>query len=454
MATPETVVDYAAAELAARDSARQAAEAALAAAHADLDLRLRQLRQIAAQLSDREAEAADLRRRLALAPNPADAAALLEQLEAVLIVLRSRGAALIDAQFAAAAAQAAADRAATNREREDAGFSAIRSVLAAAHLAADRRQAWDAQAALLAQAPTLKSRAAAVAGSADFTAAKARVESEIPAKLRTRGRSLAQTALADLQSSVSAVTSAAATLTADQAAAGLGGTVAAKERAFAAAEAVLRDLALGAEPELALAQGSLGEILAAPPLSAAVIQRIQDRATAGGTAVDDLPTKVADLAQARADVAAQEALIAAKTLELEADPGNPVLEAELQQLKDDLLPLEQAVLDLEDEIEDLHGDLDLWEVAVPEDAWQRLYAFDEAARRLDRLQTFDAAAITAVRDAVKTAEKDFAAALVAAAANAHQTGQHAADLELAERRRAAAFETRRERLLAGLRGDR
>lgn len=454
MATPETVVDYAAAELAARDSARQAAEASLATAHAGLDLRLQQLRQLATQLSDKEAEAADLRRRLALAPNPADAAALLEQLEAVLILLRHRGASLIGAQFAVAEAEAAGERAAANLERETAGFQAIRTVLAAAHLAEDRRQQWDAQAALLAQAPTLKDRAAAVAASADATAAKARVEGEVPAKLRTRGRSLAQAALTELQSFVSAAASEAGKLTADQLAAGLGGSVAAEERAFAAAQIPLRDLALGAEAELALARGALAEILSAPPLSAAVKQRIQDRGTAGGTAVDDLPTALAARDQALADVGAQEALITAKQAELDQDPGNPVLEGELLQLQTDLVPLQQAVLDTQADLDALHGDLDLWEVAVPEEAWQRLYAFDEATRRLDRLQTFGPTQITAARNAVKDAEKDLAAALDAAADNAAETALHRADFALAERRLAAAFETRRERLLAGLRGDR
>lgn len=299
----------------------------------------------------------------------------------------------------------------------------------------------------------------AIKASASYQAAETRVNEEVPQKLRVDGRQRAaevrtrtKKAFDDQHDAVKAVA------TKNKAHRGKSGDVAPARLEFVVSRRLVRDIA-GAAAELDQIKTRLEAINAAAPLIAGAVASITDLEIAGKKAITDLPglnTKVDDAVQKVAD---QEQLIRDKEAAIAATPAPAP--ADLQQLQDDLdqleldLPgLEAKVVEAQDDYREAAMDLDLWEAAVPDAAWQRLLAFDEISRRLAELKAkFTPAKIDNLRDDLKDAEKELVKAFDAEAVALREIEVAELDAQRQHDLAAVARELYDMNQLAAIRGD-
>jgi len=221
---------------------------------------------------------------------------------------------------------------------------------------------------------------------------------------------------------------------------------------------LVRDIA-GAAAGLDQIQARLDAINNAPPLSAGAVASITDLETAGKKAITDLPGLKTKIDDAVRKVADQKQLILNKQAEIAGPPAPapadlPQLQAELLQLETDLPGLEARVVEAEDDYREAAMDLDLWEAAVPDAAWQRLLAFDDITRRLAELKAkFTPAKIDNLRNDLIAAEQDLVRALDAEVVAVREIEV----AELAAQRQHNLAEVARElsdmNQLAAIRGD-
>jgi len=264
---------------------------------------------------------------------------------------------------------------------------------------------------LAALTPSFETRAKNVKNGTDYAKAQARVEKEVPTKLRDAARQRAQAKETALTTVVTTETSAVTTATQKHV---LHGGAAAKvigpRLAFVQAEDRLRRVVIAADT-LAGVVAQLIAIHTAPPLSKEAQQRIDDLKTAGEQAITDLPAKKTAAEAPGATQAEQDAY--------------------------------QEALDT----------IELYTSAVPDEAWLRLFTFDEITRRLnDELIKYTPAEINDARTDYEDAEKVLAQALRTEAEAMREVTD--ADQTLALRRREAAIarESRQIEVVAAMRG--
>lgn len=428
-----TLLEVAEARLTAAQAEQSDAATALAGAQSTIAAAQAALAQASAQAAALDAQETALRAELAAAPMPADAAALVPQLEQLIVQARRQHTAVVAATDAVAAAQQQLDETRLRSQLGAAGAAAAGSERARVKAEDDTRTTWKTSAA----AANVPLQAQQLRADKPFTDAKAKATGLLPKPLVDRAR---QRAAAE-RDRIAALRNAADA--AEASIAKQGDDVEKARAAFRADEAALRTFAITAPSRFARAQALLATVLAAPALT----QAEQDAVAA---AVDDADPDALAAENERDDAAADlrkaQAALEAKELAKLADPSVDTTaeeqdvtdaEATLQQKEDDYTP-------------DLRAAVDTAEAAVPEAAWRTLAAFDEADAILDDLKGANPAKLASDATASE-------AALVAKLEAAAGTASAAAALAVAARARAdrAAVLSRTEpdHVFAALRGD-
>jgi hypothetical protein len=446
MATPTTLLEVAGLEQSARQAERSAARSALAAAQTTLAAEQDNRATLAAQQRQLEDDIAAVRRKLPDAPMPADADALIDELEAKTIELRAVQAQILESD-------ATADEAARDVEAADAELAAATAQAAAATAARDqvqtehdRRNAWKTAAG---KSP-LKDVPAAATAAGDATAepmksAKARVEADIPAELIARARERGANARTAFDLVVDLAQDAG-----DKVSTSAGGVVQA-EAAFRRAEAQLGAFFRSAPTDLARAIAVLEAIPDAPALTDAEVARITDTdiVKAGkAAAAKESARDTARTNREKAAAALEKAILAARAADVDTDPATVQAVKDKQKDFDDAAgPLATAETAYTAQ---MRADLDRWEATVPDATWRLLADFEEAKATLDRLKQSDPAALAT---AATAQEGNLVTALLAAS----KTGRTQSVLVLAaarsESRLAAAANSATARRFSAIRGD-
>ncbi len=458
MADPTTLLDL---RVAQRDAA------ALALTEAETAQSIAQAATIAARTlhgdrlaarADREAELASIRSQLAQPGlQPADAAALADDLRDGIIALRRATAEMLDAARALATAEAtlasAAQHAASTRSRHQ---GAVRDQAAAADRAA-RLQGWrDALAAPPLDTLTADAATAIAPGAEPLTAARTRIEADVPEPLRLRAaarhaRSRTRAA-AELASVVAAVDQKEAAAAADG---GTLGAVVPLDTAVTRTEAALGGYAryAGARHEQALA--ALQSTLDAGPLSDDQRARLFDPGaladrTEAADRAGDLATAQAALEDAQLAIDDQRRMLVGEDIDVEIENTHPALAPLIAAVP----PLQQAVTDAETAFTPAMAErLDRWEAALPDDLWRQHVAYEDALARLQATAVPDPDPAALDADLV-AAEATWVAALLTHDGR-RRTHEHLA-------RTATRLHTQREShqrlaradLLSAVRGDR
>ncbi|UXY14677.1 hypothetical protein N8I74_15335 [Chitiniphilus purpureus] len=416
MADPTTLV-----ELAQRE--RDAAQAALPRAAQDFES-ARQADKaaredfvaVSAALAAAGATVARLRRQLAAAPLPADAAPLLAALAEALLAERGLQAARLHAELARTLAVQALEDAALALE----GARTAQATAEAAWREEEARAArWTQAETILTVGPAapVRTTAAEALAGAVCTAVGDRVAQVLPEALRNRARARYDAAPGVAERALQAAQALATALDAELQASGLASdTLPALERTLALREAALLSYAEHAVAEVAGAVATLLRLAqeARPQLTDEQQAELDDAAqlaarTAAAAAQHARDTAALTLAQkgsalriARLQALAQDP--DADLAALEADAGTPLGEAAqaLQQAQDALDIAEATYAG------STHpATLSAWEAAVPDSAWIDVAAFFQARETLERYAALDAAtlapAVTAAAAAVLAA---------------------------------------------------
>jgi hypothetical protein len=240
-------------------------------------------------------------------------------------------------------------------------------------------------------------------------AARTRVESDIPAGLRIRGRARAALVAAKLsgyRSFQNLVTASARIHVASST--GASGLVAQRWGEYESAENNLKAYALSTINQYQRAIGLLTAITTSKELTSAEADAIAAVALADDA---DAVTTEATLHEARANIIAKEleiesAVIAARIADIDADPD---ADTDVQDLKIELTTLEATLTAAESaHTAEFPTAMDLWEVTLPDQIWANLQNFDTAIALLTSVSTSDAAILTS---ALTTAETNLVNAL-------------------------------------------
>jgi len=374
----------------AADQARTAAFTAFSSAKGDLDSKNAARDQATQDLADVAADVADLRKSLAGDLTPAELQARIAELRDRLVDFRHARHALLDAEEAAARAAGDLDAARAAHELSIAALADAEAGLAEETANTGRRQRWSDA---LAQPPVSAVRGDATAALAavapePFPAAKARVEGDVPADLRTRAIERRQAAIDGADEAAKAAAEAdEARRPSDP--------VAAAWADFRKAEAALGDYVSRGPDQVRAALGRLSGIVASPALDGADAAEITD----AGQLADRQAAKDAEKARddKAAELAAKRAELAKKILDLKAADVDVDLDADtdVQDLRDDVSDLEGELGTAETAFTaDLRATLDGWEAAVPDPIWANLLAFLQASDALNALKDLDPATLT------------------------------------------------------------
>jgi chromosome segregation ATPase len=378
----------------AAGNAFAAARVSLAGAHAGLEAATTALTALTLDLG--------LRRKALSEPNltPAELAARVAALRAKLVEFRAQQATVLAAETAVATGErtVAAHQAEVDRLAEAHG--AAQAELAAA---AARAKRWAAASEALGKKPlsTLKVDATNATKPADphWSAAKARVEAEIPKELRERAaeRWLATFAAEESRDTALAEISG---LVATARISETGGTPGA-EAALAAAERQLFGYVQRAQGRFETAVAALKAIPKSPALTTAELAALADstRVTKGKAAVllekarDDKASALAAKRAAR-ETAKRTALAA--DIDVDLTPILATLNGEVATLEGELTTANTALAAVAADLED-------WEATVPEPAWANLRAFEDARRVLGELAGITPANLLSAIDTATTA---------------------------------------------------
>ena len=454
-----TLLQFAQARQAARLTALQNAQVAQAAVLA-ADKAAEGLRVTAAAAAQAASAAVDaVHKQLALAETPAQVAALSLQLKARSVVARAALDTLAakDLLRVQAAAQVATALKATDGARQSHDASVAALVLASA---ADQRR-HDLIDTALATPPLqdVPTEATAALASADFAAAKARIENALPQPLRDRARARTRQAAAASRASLTRLAGAQAAFDSEAEASGLGADTQPRlQRAFDAADADLARYAASAVARGASAVAGLKRLAALTNDPLTADQRTSLNDLQGTARPDAAAAQKArdDAALVLADAAAR--LHAERIEALATDPGGDIatMEADAATFPD----LAQARADFDA----AKGDHDTkavafnagmaqrlaeWQAEVPDALWSEAAVFYAAEDTLTDLKTAPAAMLTALQNAE--------AALLSALASASQRQARvefvAASLAAEQALQSAVGQRAGERSAAALRGD-
>jgi len=357
-----------------------------------------------AELADLAAQIAAVRAALAAVPMPADGDPLLVQLATLLAALHNKQGESLTAQTLLAQAKASTARASAELTRAQQQLAAATANEARVKAEDAERLAW---VAALSQPPldTLKADATAALTAAPFTTALARVDTNVPAELRTRARERYVAQRARITAARAYATAAEDRATQEQAdAEGASGDVAQKTLDFNRAAAALRAYVATAKERLdraiALAEG----VLASPQLTTQQKARVTDTAlttpgiTAAGIEKDrDLAAAAVAAKQALYD----DAVLAALVDDPDTDPTTAA----------DVITAQTALTTAVGDLTTKQGlytpavraDLDKWEAALPDTMWKQLAAVEDARAILTELGGITAASLTGPLTAAESA---------------------------------------------------
>jgi hypothetical protein len=459
---PTTLKDFATAELTLAKTRQRFAQEDLKAGNDAVDAAKKDQADAADKLARADRAAREIRAKLAEIPMPADGAALIEALEGEIVEAHTQEARALDAEARIAAGRVRADRAA----REEARAGADVALAEARKASADKKHDEYANTDTTTPPkkpkgwkPTATTDLASLPQDAldllndaaknhDFTAARTRVEGDIPAALLTRARARGQRELDMLDGARAARQTKEDDLATELATSGgKAGAVVEKRVAFARAEAALRDFVMRAKEETEQAVSTFKAIAAAPPLTQAVKDRIA-ALTADGAAA--LPAEQ-ERDTARAAVQAKQAQVDARIEAVRDAAGDVATDAQVATLTGELATLTGTLDTKQAAFDAVKADLDAWEAAVPEATWTALFALDEARRTLERLGAIVPATLVSDFD---SAEDAYATRLGEAAAAARKAIDLEDDVAVRSAGVDALLDAKRRRVISALRGDR
>jgi len=414
MAAPTTVLQFTAWQKNTLTTALQTANTTLTAKQTALVTQTKTRDDAKAQLAAIAADMTAVRKQLAGTVTPEDGAALLLQLQTDITNSRKATATLAAAERNLAAAKADSDATSAAVQRVAAALAAATAAWNDAQVQDKRRSGLKAA---LAAAPlsTIAADAATAAAGASFTAAKTRLEADVPVALKTQAEerlaaenTRSATTLQDAQQAQAAVE------TKQSADGGVSGPLLKLQDEFQRADAAFTAYVTGASDRLKQATALLAKIgdPTVSPLTAAQTTRIHDatlvaNATAAATleaARNDAAVKVAQK-QAALDQAVRQALAA----DVDADPtANPAVVTATTDLTSAQTALTAAQTAYTPTIEQQARD---WEATVPDTTWQLLADFERARGLLTDLQNPGPAALTTAMD---NAENALVAAMITA----------------------------------------
>jgi hypothetical protein len=381
----KTIVDYVNDELAAYAAEQQSAGQALTAAQGTLVTARSALAEATGQMLELSAEGEDLRRQLAATTSHAEGETLLDQLQANTLALRAKQTEVLDAGEAVTNADA---QAAAAQEEAGAAAAAVKRLETGQPGAEERRaeeEAWIAAAetADLAALPT----DAGDAGNNDGQAARARLRGhDIPAELFDRAEARWQLAVRRRDAASAAAGAAGAEIATKQ------GPVTEARHDYEQARDALREFATGAQEQFDTAVILLAGVIAAPALSADVLDRIDgtsDQALFDGAVaaaekeeardekLDDVDTAVALAGAARLTAVAE-------------DPDRDIEQVQdVVDATDAETAARSALAAPQGEYAAVYPALDAWEAAVPDSTWRLFADYERATAMLEALAAVD-----------------------------------------------------------------
>src|SRR5262245_2584334 len=338
MAAPTTLLEYATQQRDARVKDQTEAPSRLSATQLETDAVRKAYANETARYEFLEKDERAIRTLLSAVPTSADGEALLDRLQYTVIAKRTSEKRIVDADVGSGVAEAKRDAANAEIARSAAARAEAETMLSQETERATRRAAW---AKKLSEAPlsTLRADANDAVTKAPFTAAKARLEKDIPAALLARARERRALEMARWGGIVAASTSAA------RAASGPPGSVEQASFGLSRAERALQDYMVGAKERYDAALVILSRVASpdSDPLTPEATKSIQALAAQGAASLAE-EKKVDAKRQAlhEKDEARRKAILEAKAhnLDPEVDPisgaGAAVAGAQTEADKTDL----------------------------------------------------------------------------------------------------------------------
>jgi hypothetical protein len=405
MAPPTTVLGWTKQQKDTLTTALQSANTALQTAQSNST--------VATQARDAD-NMTSIRKQLAGTVTPEDGAALLQQLQDDITNSRKTTAALAQAERALAAANADTNIATTEVQRITTALANATAAWKDAQVQDKRRNDLKAQ---LAQPPlsSIVADAATAAAGPAFTAAKNRLESDIPVALKAQAEERLTAEGSRSAATASDYQQALAVLETKQSSdGGINGPVATLQSDFQRADAAFTAYVTGAIDRLNQAKALFAKVgdPTVAPLTPAQTARIHDAAlVANGTAAAVLEAAVngAAVTLAQDQAALDQAIRLAIAANVDADPSTDLGVQGATTTRDGAQGALTAALGaytapIEKEARD-------WEVTVPDTTWQLLRDFERARSLLAALQSPTPAALASAMD---NAENALVTALIAA----------------------------------------
>jgi hypothetical protein len=453
----DTLLSVAQDELTKANDEMTKATSDLTGAQGDLAQAQGDLATATASLAGLQDARAALLRQIAQTTIAADGQQLFDDLDANTTKIRSRQAAIVDAQERIAYATSRITAAQDELEQATAAAAASKAAAAVAQKRDDDHTAW-IQAATSPPLQNIPGQASVTNAGAAKDAADAAIArldggsgGDIPHELFQR----AQERRAQREARAAAIAASAAAAEDDQATAsaqgGLAGTAAHSKLAFMRSETAVRDFALTAQERYDRALALLAGVANSTPLNAAEQNRIATLLTEANNANAFALQKARDSAQSTLD-AANDAVDAAVLAAIANDPsGDPSADANVQNAVNALPALQQALSNAKTAFVGAPKDaLDALEASVPDATWS---LFDEYQHALSLLAGLNAVDPTTITGTLTSTEQTYADALRGVQDNARAV---LALGEVAKERDARAEsigQTQQSRLLQALRGD-
>jgi hypothetical protein len=395
------------------------------------------------------------RAELAVETSPPDAAALVDDIAALMITQRAQQGTVLDDLDELAAAQADADAAVAAHARASAGVADAAAAILAAKADDDRRKALrDAIAA--APLGTLKGDAATFEASATVTNATTRIGKNFPAEILTIADQRVDTRVSRVAGLQASLNSAEDALGAEYAADfGLAGKATQKRIAFERAQDALADYVATAASRLAQAESVMTRLdaieTAAPGKVADVLTdaekaRLTALATSGAAAEPTAANLDTDM---NAVFSADNALDAQILTAISADPDTAATDATVAAKRAAIATARNSFTTALGAFAN-KGDLDKWQAAIPDPAWKVLLDYE---RGLDALNELSVVTPSALVTAMDTAENDYASALQAAAVAGRKLALLAEEIARRDERLESAQGAISARLASAIRGD-
>jgi hypothetical protein len=513
MAKPTTLLQLATLRRDAAKAENTAAQKRLAGAQTKIVAAREKLTKAANEQVALEKRAEAIRQKLPAAPTSADGEALLDALELVNIRSRARQAEALHAGSDLAAAQTAADQAQAAFTQTSAALLSVESEVKQTTQAEMRRNAWKSA---LTSPPlaALNNDANAALNAPPFPDAKARIELDLPEKLRVRSQERRTAEAARIAAAQIPGTAAEDALLEERAKnGGAAGQVAKARQAFLRAQAAAQEFAEHAQSQFEHAKATFATVADTThsPLTPEATARLNDatlkddretaaaaekeldakrkdmddkqskldeetlKALAAGkdpnaepaviasndalkTARDTFTTddtawrkEFTDLQPKIEAVAAKQTALAEAIQKAVAAKNDPETDPDVTQAKSDLKTVQDSLKQAEkDYRKSNQGLLHVWAAAAPDATWRLFAQFEEAKATLTRLGNSDPAKLKSDLD---KAETDYVKELDKAGASDGILDRLASEHATRDARRHHQTATANARLFGALRGD-